>query len=214
MLQLAVSGPVVVKDDEWGVQQQELARRHCIVFKNFVDASILARVPRWCETSRWFTDEHVYENTTEVIARELRMESSEPLVQAFHLLLNQPRLFAAIAELTGSEVPIRGFLGRCYKRLPGPGHFDSWHGDALSGDKLYGLSINLSREPFAGGSFKIRRRETGEILRTVTSGYGDACLFRIGKALQHRVFPVRGTRPRCCFAGWFSGTLDYRELEL
>ena len=214
MLQLTVSGPVIVKDDEWGVQQQEFARRHCVVYKNFVDASILARVPRWCETSRWLVSEHFYRNTTEVFARELCMGRSEPLVQAFHLLLNQPRLFAAIPEFTGSEVPIRGFLGRCYKRLPGAGHFDSWHHDNVRvSERLYGLSINLSREPFAGGSFKIRSRETGEILRTVTSGFGDACLFRISKALDHRVSRVRGTRPRCCFAGWFSGTLDYREFS-
>ena len=215
MIQLAPSGPVIVKDDEWIVQQREFARRHCVVFTSFVDPAILRRVPRMLETSRWFIHEHVNERQKKnngVFSRELRVSDFEPVAQAFHLLCNQPRLFAAIAEFTGSAVPIRGFLGRCFKRLPGDEHYDSWHSDSAGGPrKLYGLSINLSRESFAGGSFLIRSRETGEILRTVTSGFGDAHLFRISKALDHRVAAVRGTRPRCAFAGWFSGTLDYRD---
>lgn len=216
MIQLALSGPVIVKDDEWIVQQREFARRHCVVFKSFVATAILHRVPRMLETSRWIINEHVderWKKNNGVFARELSVPDSEPVVQAFHLLLNQPRLFAAIAEFTGSDVPIRGFRGRCYQRLPGDEHYGSWHSDSTGGPKkLYGLSITLSRAPVAGGSFLIRSRETREILRTVTSGFGDACLFRISKALDHRVAAVRGTRPRCAFAGWFSGTWDYREF--
>ena len=76
MIQLTVSGPVIVKDDEWGVQQQEFAQRHCVVFKNFLETSLLHRVPRMLETSRWITNEHFDKNTTEVIARELCIETA------------------------------------------------------------------------------------------------------------------------------------------
>lgn len=213
MIQLYTTrGPAIVKDDEYTAMQSEFARRHCVVFKNFVEESILARVPRWCETGRWFTREDVGKNG--VWSRELTMQDSEPLVGVFRLLLNQPRLFAAIAEFTGSETPIRSFiLGRCFKALPGGEHFISWHDDFSERDRLYGLTINLSPNPFVGGHFQIRRKEDRRLLHTVTtSRFGDAHLFRISRSLEHRATAVRGVRPRCSYAGWFSGTEDYREV--
>lgn len=210
MLRLTARGPLVVKDDEWIAQQSEFARRHCVVFENFVDASILERVPRWCETSRYFTREDVGKHG--VFARELTMQLSEPLMNAFFLLLNQPRLFAAMAEFTGSETPIRSFIGRCFKSLPGGEHFDSWHSDVCGAERLYGLTIDLSPNPYLGGSFQIRRKETRHILHTFTrSRFGDARLFRISDSLVHRRTQVRGVQPRYCYAGWFSGTWDYRK---
>ena len=142
------------------------------------------------------------------------MEASEPLACMFFFLLNQPRLFEAMAEFTGCATPILYFEGRSFKLLPGGGHFDSWHSDSDRARKrLYGLSINLSREPFEGGNFRIRNRKTGEVLRAVTtSRFGDACLFRIHDSLEHKVSAVRGEAPRCCYAGWFTGTRDYREV--
>ena len=211
MLRCTVRGPAVVKDDEWIAQQEEFVRCHCVVFKGFVDESILDRVPRWCETSRYFTREDVGKNG--VFARELTMQFSEPLIKAFFLLLNQPRLFAALAEFTGSETPIRSFIGRCFKSLPGREHFDSWHSDVRGAERLYGLTINLSPNPFVGGSFQIRRKETRKILHTVTTNrLGDACLFRIDDALEHRATTVEGVQPRYVYAGWFSGTRDYRDV--
>lgn len=211
MIRLTARGLAVVKDDEWIAQQSAFARRHCVVLKNFVDASILERVPRWCRRAGYFTREDVEENR--VFARELTMYGSEPLVNAFFLLLNQPRLFAVIAEFTGSETPISCFIGRCFKQLPGGEHFDSWHSDARGAERLYGLTINLSSHPFGGRSFQIRRKKTRQILHTVTaSRFGDACLFRIHDSLQHRVTTGTGFSPRFCYAGWFSGARDYRKV--
>ena len=212
MIRLTARGPAVVRDDEWATQQREFARRHCIVFRGFVDGSILERVPRMLETSRYVTREDA--NKRGVFARELAMDASEPLACMFFFLLNQPRLFEAMAEFTGCGTPIRYFRGRFFKLLPGGEHFDSWHTDSnRARKKLYGLSINLSREPFDGGSFRIRNRKTGEVLREVTtSRFGDAHLFRIHDSLEHMVSAVRGEAPRCCYAGWFSRDLDYREV--
>ena len=212
MIRLTARGSAIVRDDEWAAQQREFARRHCVVFRGFVDESILERVPRMLETSRYFTREDV--NKKGVFARELVMEPSEPLACMFFLLLNRPRLFEAMAEFTGCGTRIRYFEGRAFKQLPGGGHFDAWHTDSGRRRKrLYGLSINLSREPFAGGSFRIRNRKTGDVLRAVTtSRFGDACLFRIHDALEHMVSAVRGEAPRSCYAGWFTGTRDYREV--
>ena len=213
MIRLTARGPVVVRDDEWTAQQREFARRHCVVFRSFVDESILEHVPRMLETSRYFAREHVDEKVG-VFARELTMHATEPLVSMFFLLLNQPRLFEAMAEFTACGTPIHYFEGRAFKRLPVGGHFDSWHCDSPRALKRrYGLSINLSREPFDGGSFRIRNRKTGEVLREVTtSRFGDAHLFRVHDSLEHMVSAVRGEAPRYCYAGWFTGMGDYREV--
>ena len=210
MIQLRTGGPRIVKDDGWAAQQREFAHRHCVVFKGFVDDGILGRVPRMLEAGQFYTREDT-DKKGEVFARELTMRAG-PLLPMFLLLLNQPRLFEAIAEFTGSEEAIQRFNGRCFKLLPGGGHFDSWHTDAVR-ERLYGLTINLSSKPFSGGGFQVRSGRTKEVFQTVAaSRFGDACLFRIHKSLEHRALPVEGTAPRCVYGGWFlAGGADYRE---
>ena len=211
MIQLTASGPRVVRDGEWMTQQREFADRHCVVFEDFVEESILNRVPRMLETSRYEAHEHVDEDGV-AFAREFRMRHDQLLVRTFELLLNQHRLFEAIAELTGSEREIRCFAGRCYKRLPDDNHFDGWHDDGNPA-KLYGLSINLSPRPVQGGAFHIRSRKTGEVFRTVSGRFGDAHLFRIHRSLEHKVSPVQGIEPRCAYAGWFRGGVDHPDYR-
>ena len=209
MIRLTTRGPVVVRDDEWITQQREFARRHCVVFRDFVDASILERVPRMLETSRFFAFRH------KASAREVLMYDTEPLACMFFFLVNQPRLFEAMTEFTGCEMPIRYFIGRFRKQLPGGEGF-RWHSDRdRKRERLVGLSINLSPEPFVGGGFRIRNKETGEVLRTVTASrfrFGDACLFRIHDSLEHMLSVVRGGPPRYNYVGWFTGARDYRKV--
>ena len=213
MIRLTTRGPVVVRDDEWITQQREFARRHCVVFRSFVDASILERVPRMLETSRFFTSEQIGKNKAS--ASEVLMHDTEPLACMFFFLVNQPRLFEAMTEFTGCEMPIRYFIGRFRKQPPGGEGF-RWHDDRdRKRERLVGLSINLSPEPFVGGSFRIRNKETGEILRAVTASrfrFGDAILFRIHDSLEHALSVVRGGPPRYNYVGWFTGARDYRKV--
>ena len=215
MIRLTTRGPVVVRDDEWITQQREFARRHCVVFRGFVDASILERVPRMLETSRFFTSEHIGKNNKVISASEVLMYDTEPLACMFFFLVNQPRLFEAMTEFTGCEMPIRYFMGRFRKQLPGGEGF-RWHDDReRKRERLVGLSINLSPEPFVGGSFRIRNKETGEVLRAVTASrfrFGDACLFRVHDSLEHMLSVVRGGPPRYNYVGWFTGARDYRKV--
>ena len=214
MIQLTARGLRIVEDAGWAAQQREFAQRHCVVLEGFVDGDILERVPRMLETGRFYTFEHVGKKG-EVFARELRMRDTERLLRVFFLLLNQPRLFDAIAGFTGCEAAIRRFKGRCFKQLPGSEHFITWHNDNPHGSgRLFGLTINLSPKP-CGGGFQIRSRKTREVLRTVTgTRFGDACLFRIHDSLEHRTLPVEGPAPRCIYGGWFiSGAgADHREI--
>ena len=188
--------------------REEFARRHCVVFENFIAPSLLEKVPEWLETSLY--GDMVHENGS----RELVMRGDQPLVGAFDILLNQSRLFTAIAELAGLEESITFFDGRCYKRLPIDSHFDSWHNDTGT-TKRIGLSISLSPKTVQGAVFRIRRARTGEVLRQVPSGrFGDAHLFRLDRSLEHCVSLVRGRHPKYAFAGWFlSGEGHRGELR-
>ena len=211
MIQLTARGPRIVKDEALAAQQREFARRHCVLFKDFVEESVLSRIHRLLETSRYY--DHHYQvgsgQDGEVYADELTMADDEPLVSAFMLLLNQSRLFEAIAEFTGSEREIRAFDGRCYKHQPNSDHFSPWHDDRKPG-RLYGLSINLSPRPVQGGAFQIRSKKTGEITGTIPpSSFGDAHLFRVHRFLEHTITKVRGSEPRCAFVGWFCGGPRY-----
>ena len=213
MIQLTAGGPRIVEDDGWAALRQEFAQRHCVVLEGFVGEGILGRVPRMLEAGRFHPHEDA-DGTGDVFCRELLMRNTEWLPRVFFLLLNQPRLFDAIAELTGSETAIRCFLGRCFKQLPGGGHFADWHSDVHDGaGRMFGLTINLSPEP-CGGGFQIRSGKTREVLQTVAgTRFGDACLFRILESLAYRSLPVEGPAPRCIYGGWFfGGRADYREI--
>lgn len=215
MIQITLGGPRIVKDDGYVAQQSEFAQRHCIVLKDFVDKSILRHVPRMLNNGEFYTREESFKHSGKVWARELKMRDHELLPRMFFLLLNQPRLFDAIADLTGSEKDISSFDGRCYKRTSGDKSFDTWHTDNIR-NRLYGLSINLSTKSFNGGDFQIRNMETGDIFQTISkTRFGDAHLFRIHKSIEHKVFPVLGAEPRSVYAGWFIGgvdSLDYRDV--
>lgn len=202
-IQLTASGPRVAKDDAWLQKKAEFARRHCVVFENFVAPSFLERVPRWLETGQYERFDHARGSATG--SRELVMRSDQPLVGAFDILLNQGELFKAIAEFADIEKEVWFFLGRCYKRLPIASHFDSWHTD-VTGSRVLGLSISLSPMPVQGGEFQIRSARTGKVLRRVAPRrLGDAHLFRVSSSLEHRISSVRGRVPKYAFAGWFLG---------
>ena len=213
MIQLTTRGLRIARDDAWTAQQQEFAQRHCVVLEGFLDDSILCQIPRMLEHGE-FDLRDDFDCAGREFARELAMRQSETLPQMLFYLLNQPPLREAIAELAGCEKTIRTFVGRCFKHLPGVGHFDSWHGD-VSDERLYVLSINLSREPFEGGNLQIRSRRTREVFRTVgVDRFGDACLLRIDDSLQHRILPLRGTAPRYRYAGWFRAQGSLSEMLL
>ena len=204
MIQLTTSGVRIARDDAWAAQQQEFAQRHCVVLEGFLDESILCHIPRMLEHGEFDLRDH-FDYEGQAFARELAMRKSEALPQMLFYFLNQPRLREAIAELTGCEKTIRTFVGRCFKHLPGGGQFDSWHGDVRD-ERLYALSINLSKEPFEGGSFQIRSSRTREVFQTVGADRlgTPACsafttpwstgFFRYGE-------PLRGTAPRYRYAG-------------
>ena len=214
MIQLTPAGPRVVKDRQWLAQQREFTQRQCVVLRGFVDGALLRRLARLAETGEYVARENGPPGI--VLARELTMRQDQPLALAFDMLLNHRRVFEAIAELTGAAAELRRFIGRCQRRVPDRGHFSRWHDDCGKG-RLYGLNVGLSppsvradRDP--GGVFVIRCRETKDILQTIPMlAPGDARLFRIHRALEHKVSLVNELY--CGYAGWFVGGDKHRRYQ-
>ena len=151
-----------------------------------------------------------FEEKSASLYRELTV-ADNALPFALLLLLNNPRLFKLIEEITGCG-HVGCFRGRIYRIVPGANHHVEWHTD-LNETRLVALSVNLSTEPYQGGVLSIREAATEQVLCEVTnSGFGDAILFRIDERLQHRVSDVEGTVAKTALAGWFESAPDYRTL--
>jgi hypothetical protein len=78
---------------------------------------------------------------------------------------------------------------------------------------LIGISVNLSGEAFSGGRFELRATAGHERMWSMANtGPGDAVVFEISDALQHRVTDVEGHVPRVTFAGWFQSQPDFLDV--
>lgn len=176
----------------------ELARRHVVRFRKFLDDDLLARVTAAIDDGTFATRED------EGIAVELCLETNRAN-DILMFVLNAPQMYEMARAICGRG-PIDHFAGRIYRFDPAVPHHDSWHDDT-SGDggaRVAGFSLNLSREPYCGGSFQIREKaRPDDITEVENTGSGDAFLFRIARELQHRVLPVSGARAKTAFAGWF-----------
>ena len=205
MLRLIMNGLDVVRDAEWAAQQDVFRKRHAVQFKRFVALRVSERLGSMLRAAGdQFQPLDHRGDDGRLLAREAALPDDAPLATFLFLLLNQPRLFTAIGEFTGSGETIRSFDGRCNRLSPGGEHFNTWHND-LGHGRRFGLSVNLSVEPVTGGELQIRLRDSREIVQTITPGrFGDATLLRLAPSLEHRVCPVRGASPRCCYSGWFT----------
>jgi len=136
---------------------------------------------------------------------------------ALNFLLNDPALFDAIRAITGCA-RIGSFAGRVYRVADQGGLGLDWHDDAVA-DRLVALSVNIGAGTYSGGWLELRDRAAGRMLARIKNrGFGDAILFRIGPALEHRNSAVTGSVAKTAFSGWFMARPDYataarRELR-
>ena len=175
----------------------ELARRHAIRFRQFLDRELLERIQR-------AVDEGTFAPRADAgIAEELCLEANRAN-DILTFVMNAPQMFELVRSLTGCG-EIKHFAGRIYRFDPRVAHHDSWHDDTSGGDKrAAGFSLNLSRQPYRGGTFQIREKtKSDDIVEIENTGAGDAFFFRIAPELQHRVTNVEGEHPKTAYAGWF-----------
>jgi hypothetical protein len=199
MLQITRTGTVV----EGSLRDLDELRtafevQHCVRLRGLLDPELIHLIRGRVD------DTQFYERPHDTIAQEQCL--ANPTVQAtLVFLVNDDVFFDAVRRITGCD-QFKGFYGRIYRMLPNPTHFDSWHDD-VDGDRVIGMSINLTVDEFRGGEFQIRER--GSELphhQIANTGLGDAILFRISENLQHRVASIEGTVAKIAFAGWFVST--------
>lgn len=132
-------------------------------------------------------------------------------VRILHLFLNDNAVRQFMQDVTGCE-PLRCFFGRFYRLLPNSGHYGDWHNDLVRGRRV-GISVNFSQQSYEGGCFEMRHAKSQELIRVLPNvTLGDAILFKIDEALEHRVTEVTGTHPKTAFAGWYHDTGDYGQI--
>jgi 2OG-Fe(II) oxygenase superfamily len=201
---------VIVDDAKLASVRTEFAERHCVLMQRALSPAVLTRL------LPLVGDAPIRETLPgkavgKIIARELCVEPGSLVAQAFTLLFNNSILFRLVETLTGCPA-IGNFQGRIYMMRPEAGHYDTWHSDN-DGNRLIGLSCNLSMDIYSGGTFQIRERQSerlvGEISNIVC---GDTHIFRIGPELQHRVTPVTGTVTKAAYAGWFRAQPASRDM--
>jgi hypothetical protein len=126
--------------------------------------------------------------------------------------MNSPPLFSIVRKITGCA-SIGSFTGRIYRFDPHVAHYDSWHDDIAAGGRLIGFSLNLG-DSYRGGVFQLREKANLDAVTEIANTTaGDAFLFRIAPALQHRVTSVEGDQAKTAFAGWFvEGEFDLHRL--
>ncbi len=191
--------------------RDEFSRFHCVLLPGFLDVRMGERIAKLVSSGGFYTRED-FTRDGGVLARENALEASHPLATLMFILLNQPKLFEWVQEITGVGDRIRFFRSRVAEFKPRPEHYDSWHDDVCQG-QLIGMSINLGQEPYERGEFEIRDAETQEVYRRIEkTRFGDAHLFRIKLGLEHRVQSVAGSHSRLSCAGWFCSRPDYRVV--
>jgi predicted 2-oxoglutarate/Fe(II)-dependent dioxygenase YbiX len=136
--------------------------------------------------------------------RVMGAAASELLV----LLCNDPVVLRAVEDMTGCA-PLTRFNGSVYRMRQDEGHRQAWHDDLIDGRSVT-LSVNVGGS-YGGGVLEIRERATRRTIAQVPNpGRGDGILFRLDRALEHRVTPVTNGA-KTAFAGWFRRGTPLRD---
>ncbi|HXG57249.1 MAG TPA: 2OG-Fe(II) oxygenase [Vicinamibacterales bacterium] len=173
---------------------------HCIQVRGFMQAELLAWIRSHVRADRFVR--RVHRDLVPPAVDDVMKD--EALSAKLFMLLNASALFRTVEAITGCD-PIGSYYPTVFRLDPDSGHGDAWHDD-LDGNRLVAMSVNLG-EAYEGGVLQLRDASTLRVLSEVhNDGPGDAVLFRISPALQHRVTPVTGTRARLTMTGWFLRT--------
>ena len=178
---------------------------HWVKLRGFLSGALLARVQ---EAIRGATFSEMIHRGVTPPSVDVCMDPN-PTSALLELLCNDPVLFGAVRAVAACE-PLTRFSGFVYRLTPQAGHHHNWHNDMIQ-DRKVALSVNLEPVPYEGGILEIRRRETEEVIERIENvGAGDALLFRIDAALQHRATAVTAG-VKTAFAGWFRSGPSLRD---
>ncbi len=194
MLRITKTGTIVTAGD-LDELRAAFEVHHCVQLRGLLDPELAHLIRSRIDDTQFYERPH-----DEIATEECLADSTLQATLVF--LINDDAFFDAVRRITGCD-RFKGFWGRIYRMLPDRAHFDSWHDD-VDGDRVVGMSVNLSAGEFRGGEFQIRERGSERPRHQIANtGLGDAVLFRIDESLEHRVARLEGTVPKIAFAGWF-----------
>lgn len=184
--------------------KEQFRRCHAVRLPGFLAPGFLAKILSQLKEATFAPKAH------DGIGHELVCWDS-PATDTLLFVHNDPHLFRLITELSGVG-PIGCFLGRIYRMTAESAHHEAWHSD-VGAFRLMALSINISDEPYQGGTTILReqgRPETEQRLDNPTPG--DAILFRIDPTLEHAITDVEPGPPKTAWAGWFRSEPSFLDV--
>ncbi len=182
--------------------QRQFAERHFVLLTDLIDPEILNVILDQIRAAQFVERDDAgiaHESwLPDTIAKETLM-----------FMMNSPGFLRFVEEMTGRK-PLSMPGGRIYRFAPTEEHHDNWHNDIIPGqDRVLAFSINLSQDLFDGGELVIRDSKSKKVVAEIANTrLGNAVIFRVDPALEHRVSAVRGEFPRTAFAGWFCNDAD------
>jgi len=207
MLQISQHQIILPAKNELARLKEDFSRQHCVVLVQLLGPALLDLILEKLESAEFYSQSHKDDRQQE-FGSDITVRENEGILHLIHFVLNHPQVLGSIQEITGS-MAIASFAGRIYRNLPRANHQLNWHNDTDQPERLFGLSINLSRRPYRGGTFQLREESSGRLCYEVNgTNPGDAHLFLISPALQHRVTALAGDAGRTSAAGWFLSAPD------
>jgi hypothetical protein len=205
LIQITKAGAIVrLSGDELSAMRTAFAEQYWLRLPNFLDTPLLKLIQQQLQQ----TEYRVVDRETGVELRPIDCTA----YLATELLLNSPKLFRAIEQITGCQ-GIACFSGRIYRRPASSTYFNHWHTDITDEGRMIALSINLNTESYEGGALQIRSAKTHEVLSEVDNrNYGDAIIFPVDERFEHRVCEVESGAAKTALAGWFRSKPDPNSL--
>jgi hypothetical protein len=211
MVQITGTGRIIVDQEHISHLRQQFKDYHLVRLPSFIEDAVLSRILKHLETAELSKDLYFSDKTRSRVGNELAVDRSNPASNILYMLLNNSSLFGVLEQITG-VTPIRNFMGRIYHCQPNADHHIYWHDDNVN-NRMIGISVNLSKEPFTGGVLQLRDKITQKQLAEVANtGLGDAVIFRICNYIEHRTTLLEGTTTRTSGAGWFHSQPDFQTL--
>lgn len=205
LMQITRTGAIVTASgEELAALRNAFVEQHWLLLPKFIDLPLFDLIQNKLRETEYC----VVNRETGVELRPIDCTS----YLATELLLNSPKLFRAIEQITGCE-RIACFSGRVYRRPASSTYINRWHTDITDEGRMIALSINLNAEPFEGGALQIRSAKTHEVLSEVHNrNCGDAIIFPVNEKFEHRVCEVESGTAKTALAGWFRSKPDPNSL--
>ena len=182
-------GPVAA---EWVT---EFERRRAFAWHDMLDAPFLATVMKLAVGASYVADPR---------DRGCRSRETPGIAgKALTLALSSASLLAWLEQATGRG-PLRRASGSVLQMEQRTDNL-YWHDDLQTDpDRVLGVTINLSPQPYTGGDLSLRRKSTTDpLIRHRHETIGSTLIFDVDTTLEHRVLPVTTGGPRRIFTGWF-----------